>query len=218
MSRPKLTVTAEVLDYVVRHGAQPDAVLAAVARETVLSGEPAIMQVQPDEGALLTFLARLVGARRALEVGTFMGYGAICIARGLADGGELLCLELSRDYATVAERNVHRAGLSDRVKIRVGPAADALRALPEAPRFDFAFLDADKLGYPEYYELIVPRLEPGGLLCVDNVLLSGDVVEPHEDDERGQAMDALNDRIAADERVDSVMLALADGLTLVRRR
>jgi caffeoyl-CoA O-methyltransferase len=161
-------------------------------------------------------LARLVGARRALELGTFTGYGAISIARGLADGGRLTCLELDEAYAETARRNLEDAGVADRVEIIVGPALESLRALPGEPGFDFVFLDADKTGYPDYYDEIIPRLLPGGLLLIDNVLLRGAVTEPH--DERERIMDALNERVTADERVDSVMVLVADGLTFVRRR
>jgi caffeoyl-CoA O-methyltransferase len=214
MPRLKTTVTEGIGEYLARHAGQ-DEMLARVERETAERPD-AMMQITPDEGALLTMLARLTGARRALEVGTFTGYSAISIARGLAEGGTLLCLELEEEFAATARRNLEAAGLQDRVEIRVGPAEPALRELPEEPTFDFAFLDADKMGYPAYYDLIVPRLLPGGLLLLDNVLLGGRVVDPQ--DERTRTIDALNGRIAADERVDSVMALVADGLTFVRRR
>jgi caffeoyl-CoA O-methyltransferase len=214
MAPIKTKVTQEIVDYLARH-ARADDVLARVARETAAMPN-ARMATTPDEGALLTMLARLVGARRALEVGTFTGYGAISIARGLAEGGTLTCLELEEEYAAIARANLEAAGVADRVEIVVGPAHDALRAMPEEPTFDYVFLDADKTGYPAYYDLILPRLQPGGLLLVDNVLLGGGVTNPHDD--RTRTMDALNDRITADERVDSVMVLVADGLTLVRRR
>jgi len=214
MARLKTQITPELADYVARHSRQ-DEVLARVERETAAMPR-AGMATTPDEAALLAMLARLVGARRALEVGTFTGYGAISIARGLAEGGRLTCLELSEEYAEIARRNIESAGLSDRVEILVGPADEALRAMPEDPTFDYIFIDADKTAYPTYYDLTVPRLVPGGLLLLDNVLLGGDVVAP--DDERSRTMDALNDRVTADERVDSVMVSVADGLTLVRKR
>ena len=166
------------------------------------------------ETALLA--ARLVGARRALELGTFTGYCAISIARGLVDGGRLTCLELDEEYAATARRNLEEAGVADRVEIVVGPALDSLRAMPAEPTFDYVFLDADKTGYPDYYEELVPRLLPGGLLLIDNVLLRGGVTDPH--DERERSIDALNDRVTADQRVDSAMVLVADGLTFVRRR
>jgi caffeoyl-CoA O-methyltransferase len=214
MTLVKTKVTQEVADYLARH-ARKDEVLERVARET---GEMpnAVMATTPDEAALLTVLARLVGARRALEVGTFTGYGAICIARGLADGGRLTCLELDEEYAATARRNLDDAGVADRVDVVVGPALETLRAMPAEPTFDYVFLDADKTGYPDYYEELVPRLLPGGLLLIDNVLLGGGVTDPQ--DERERIMDALNERVTADDRVDSVMVFVADGLTFARRR
>jgi caffeoyl-CoA O-methyltransferase len=214
MALVKTEVTQEVVDYLARHARQ-DEVLERVARETA-EMPLAQMATTPDEAGLLTMLARLVGARRALELGTFTGYGAISIAHGLADGGRLTCLELDEAYAETARRNLEDAGVADRVEIIVGPALESLRALPGEPGFDFVFLDADKTGYPDYYDEIIPRLLPGGLLLIDNVLLRGAVTEPH--DERERIMDALNERVTADERVDSVMVLVADGLTFVRRR
>lgn len=214
MARVKAQVTQELVDYLARHARQDD-VLARVECETA-SMPAAMMATTPDEAALLTMLARLIGARRALEIGTFTGYGAISIARGLADGGRLTCLEVSEEYAAIARRNVADAGLDDRVEIVVGPAADALRSMPEEPTFDYIFVDADKTGYPEYYELVVPRLMQGGLLLLDNVLLQGAVLDPQDD--RGRIVAELNERITADERVDSVMVFVADGLTFVRKR
>src|SRR5919108_76394 len=214
MALIKTEVTQEVVDYLARHAPQ-DTVLERVARETAEMPR-AEMATTPDEAALLTMLARLIGSRRALEVGTFTGYGAISIARGLDEGGRLTCLELDEDYAAIARRNLHDAGVADRVEIIVGPALESLRAMPGEPTYDYVFLDADKTGYPDYYEELVPRLVPGGLLLIDNVLLSGGVTDPQ--DEQARIMDALNDRVTADERVDSVMVLVADGLTFVRRR
>jgi caffeoyl-CoA O-methyltransferase len=200
--------------YVARHARQDD-VLRRVQRETAERPD-AQMQVSPDLGGLLELLARLTGAQDALEVGTFTGYSAICIARGIGERGRLTCLELDPGFAEIARANLDDAGVADRVEIRVGPAVDALRAMPEEPGFDLVFLDADKLGYPEYYELIVPRLRPNGLLLIDNMLLGGRVLDP--DDERGPVIDALNDRIQADERVDAVLAIVSDGLSVVRKR
>ena len=194
MSPIKQEPNEAIAQYLIRHSRQ-DEVLARVAAETAAMPMSEMMS-PPDEAALLTMLARLVGARRAVEIGTFTGYGAISIARGLADGGRLTCLELSEEFASIARRNVSAAGLSDRVDFVLGPADESLRAMPEEPTFDYAYLDADKRAYPTYYDLLVPRLVSGGLLLIDNVLLRG----------------------AADDRVDSVMVLVADGLTLVRRR
>jgi predicted O-methyltransferase YrrM len=148
----KAQVTQEVVDYLARHARQ-DAVLERVARETAAMPR-AEMATTPDEAALLTL--RLVGARRALEVGTFTGYGAISIARGLGAGGRLKCLELDEKYAAIARRNLEHAGVAERVEIVVGPALESLRAMPAEPSYDYVFLDADKIGYPDYYEELVP--------------------------------------------------------------
>jgi caffeoyl-CoA O-methyltransferase len=174
------------------------------------------MQVSADQGALIELLVRLIGAKDALEVGTFTGYSAICIARGLVDGGRLLCLELDEERAAIAQRNLEAAGVADRVEIRIGPAGESLEATAATPTFDFAFIDADKAGYPEYYELVLARMRSGGLVLLDNMLQSGRVIDPDTDNAR--TIHALNERIHADERVDMAMTISADGLTFVRVR
>jgi caffeoyl-CoA O-methyltransferase len=215
MPRVKTTVTEGIGEYLARHSRQ-DEVLARVEEET--SGRPdARMQITPDEGALLTMLVKLTGAMTALEIGTFTGYSAICIARGLPPEGTLTCLELEQEFADIARAHLEAADVADKVTIEVGPADEALRRMPETPTYDFVFLDADKRAYPDYYELVVPRLTQGGLLLLDNVLLGGRVTS-EDKDERTKIMDALNERITGDERVDSVMTLVADGLTFVRRR
>ena len=211
----------ELHGYIVDHGARQDDVLRRVQEETAAMGRVANMQVAPDQGAFLTLLCQSIGAREALELGTFTGYSAICIARGLAPGGRLIACELSEEYAETASRNLEDAGVADRVEIRIGPAAETLRALPEREAFDFAFIDADKPGYPEYYELVLARMRAGGLIAVDNVLADGGVVAADDGNMRPESLQAileLNDRIAADDRVDVAMLAIADGLTLARKR
>jgi caffeoyl-CoA O-methyltransferase len=200
-------------DYLTRLAGQDDA-LARVNRET---GElpDAQMQSRPDQGGLLTILAKLVGTRVAVEVGTFTGYGSICIARGLEPGGRLTCFERDERYAEITRRNLERAGVSDRATVVLGPALEGLASLADEP-VDFAYVDADKLGYPAYYDALLPRLRPGGLIVLDNTLLRGAVITL--EDERGRAMAELNDRIAESPEVDSVLIGLADGMTLVRKR
>jgi len=212
---PKTEISAALLDYAVRFGARQDEVLARVARETGRRSD-AIMAIPPEQGALMTMLARLTGARRALEVGTFTGYGAICVARGLAPGGTLLCLEISAELAAIARANLDAAGVGDSVDIRVGPALDALAALPPEPAFDFAFIDANKADNPEYYERVLERLEPGGLILLDNTFYGGRVLAP--DGGTAQVVHDLNAAIAADDRVDVALVPVADGLTLARKR
>ncbi len=211
-------LTPELHDYIVEHGARQDELLARVERDTEALGDIAVMQIAPDQGALITLLARAVGARRAVEVGTFTGYSAICIARALPEDGLLVCCELDEERARTALGYLRDAGLEERVDMRVGPAIDTLRSLPPDEGIDFAFVDADKPGYPDYYEELLARLRPGGLLMLDNVLLGGRVLDPPEDDDSARAMAALNDRISEDDRVDLAMAGVADGITLVRKR
>jgi caffeoyl-CoA O-methyltransferase len=175
------------------------------------------MQIAADQGTFLGLLVAAMGARRAVEVGTFTGYSAICIARALGAGGRLLCCDVSEEWTGVARRYWAKAQLEDRIELRLAPAAETLRALPREGQFDFAFIDADKPGYLTYYEEILPRLRPGGLLAVDNVLWSGEIVDASNTDENTRALRAFNDHVAADRRVQSVILAIADGLTLARK-
>ena len=213
-----LQMTPELYRYMVEHGTRRDEALLAVERETAELGGIAVMQIAPEQGAFLELLTRVIGARRAIEVGTFTGYSAICIARGLADGGRLVACEISEEWARAARRNVERAGVADRVELRVGPALDTLGALPAEPAFDLAFIDADKPAYRGYYEELLPRIRPGGLILLDNVLLGGGVVTGAGNDESVAAMRELNDALVRDERVDCAMVGIADGLTLVRKR
>ncbi|MGH2987615.1 MAG: class I SAM-dependent methyltransferase [Solirubrobacterales bacterium] len=213
----------ELHDYIVGHGSRQDQVLQRIQRETAAMGEISVMQIAPDQGAFITMLCRLLGTREAIELGTFTGYSAICIARGLEPGGRLVACELSEDYAEIAARNFEAAGVADRIEIRIGPAADTLRDLPEREVFDFGFIDADKAGYPDYYEQVLLRTRPGGLIMVDNVLAAGQVVGDGEDldeftRESVGAIRRINDLITADDRVDTVMLGVADGVMLARKR
>jgi caffeoyl-CoA O-methyltransferase len=175
------------------------------------------MQISPDQATFLRILVASIGAKRAIEVGTFTGFSALAIARGLPPDGRLLCLDVSEEWTAIARRAWARAGVTDRIELRLGPAKDTLRALPESPPFDFGFIDADKKGYPVYWDEIVRRLRPGGLVAVDNVLWEGDVVKPDKGGGDVEAIRDFNERVLADPRVESVMLAVADGLTLARK-
>jgi len=215
-----IQLTDELHEYVVRHGAREDAALAQVRAEAAAMGSIAVMQISPDQGALLTLLARLIGARRALELGTFTGYSAICIARGLAPGGKLVACEMDAERAGQARENFAAAGVAERIEVRVGPAAETLAELRSEgdDPFDFAFIDADKVSYPGYYETCLELLRPGGLIVLDNMLRAGDVLDPPADAEGTKAIAGLNARIQADERVEIAMLAVADGITLALKR
>jgi caffeoyl-CoA O-methyltransferase len=212
----------ELHAYLVEHGARQDEVLRRVQEDTAAMGDIATMQIAPDQGAFMTLLCKLLDARETLELGTFTGYSAICIARGLAPGGRLIACELSEEYAEIAARNFEAAGVADRVEIRIGPAIETLHGLPEREVFDFAFIDADKTGYPTYYEETLARLRRGGLIVLDNVLTGGAVVDRaslgNYSEDSVATMRALNERIRDDERVDIAMVGIADGLMLARKR
>ncbi|OOV17248.1 SAM-dependent methyltransferase [Streptomyces avermitilis] len=210
---------AAVGDYLLSHCTPPDEVLQELAVTTrEATGNASRMQVSHDQGALLTMLTRLVGARFAVEVGTFTGYSTLCIARGMADGGRLITCDVSDQWTLIGRPSWERAGMADRIDLKLGPAVETLRALPDEPLIDIAFIDADKANYPAYYEEIVTRLRPGGLVVLDNVFLGGRVFDPAYQGQDHLAMRRLNDFIAGDERMESVMLPVRDGVTLARKR
>ena len=211
-------LTPALYDYLLSHNRAPDAVLRDLADETAGLGPISRMQVSVEQGAFLTLLGRILGTRRAVEVGTFTGYSGISIARGLAPDGQLLTCDMSEEWTVIARRYFARAGLSERITLRLGPALDTLRALPRTSDIDFVFIDADKTGYRAYYEELLPRVRPGGIVAFDNVLWAGHVVDPSDTSENTVAIRALNDFLVTDERVDLVMLPISDGLTLARKR
>jgi caffeoyl-CoA O-methyltransferase len=211
-------LTPEIHTYLIEHGTPPDAVQRELIEETRRLGGISIMQIAPEQGAFMTLLARVMGARRAVEVGTFTGYSALCLARGLADGGKLIACDVSEEWTAIARRYWEKAGVADRIDLRLGPALDTLRALPDAPTLDLAFIDADKPSYPAYYEEILRRLRPGGVILADNVLWMGTVADPSRDDPQTNAIRSFNDMVARDPRVECVMLPISDGLTLIRKK
>jgi caffeoyl-CoA O-methyltransferase len=205
-------------EYVVAHSTQPDEVLRDLADETLRRfGDAAGMQIGPEQGRFMTLLAELTGASNAIEVGTFTGYSSICVARGLAGNGKLLCCDVSDEWTSVARKYWQRAGLADKIELRLGPAAETLAALPGGTIFDFAFIDADKTGYVRYWDLIVPMIGPGGVILVDNTLSHGLVVDPAEHGDNVQGIRQFNDHAMADPRVELVLLPIGDGLTLARK-
>ncbi len=213
-----VTLDAKLYDYVVAHGHNADPLLAELAEETANKlGRVAGMQIAPEQGTLMTMLARIVGARRAIEVGTFTGYSSICIARALPADGNLLCCDVSEEWTAIAQRYWRRAGVSDRITLEVAPALETLRALPLDEAIDFAFIDADKANYRNYYEEILRRTRSGGLILIDNVLWNGEVLNPSNRTADTRAIRELNDFLAQDNRVDVVMLAVSDGLTICRK-
>ena len=180
-----------------------------------------MMQIGPDQGALLALLVRLIGAKHTLEIGTFTGYSALTVAQALPEGGKVIACDISEEWTAVARRYWREAGLDDRIELRLGPAAETLKALLQAGgagSFDFAFIDADKSGYDTYYELCLQLIRPNGLIAIDNVLWSGAVLDPKKSDADTVALRALNLKIRDDARVDSALLTVGDGLMLARKR
>jgi predicted O-methyltransferase YrrM len=204
--------------YLVAHATPPDAVLRDLIAETAerFPGN-VIYQIGPEQGTFMTMLTGLVGPRQAIEVGTFTGYSSICLARGLAAGGKLICCDINEEWTSLARDYWQKAGLADRIELRLGPALDTLRALPAGATFDLAFIDADKRGYRGYWEELVPRMRPGGILLIDNTLLHGRIFEESLDPD-ARAIKEFNDHVLNDDRVELVMLAVGDGLTLARVR
>jgi caffeoyl-CoA O-methyltransferase len=215
--RPVL-IDPDLAAYIADHTGVPDPVLVALRERTAELGAAAQMQISADQGSLLTLLTRVAGGRQAIEVGTFTGYSAICIARGLQRDGRLLCCDVSERYTAIAREAWAEAGVDDRIELRIGPALETLRALPSEPVVDLAFIDADKSEYEAYYEELLPRLRPGGVIAVDNTLWSGRVVDAEPGDANTESIKRFNDLVSGDDRVDSYILPVSDGLTLITKR
>ncbi|MEE8314130.1 MAG: class I SAM-dependent methyltransferase [Myxococcota bacterium] len=215
----KVTPLDDVLhEYLMAHRTPDDAILLELRRETEDKfGRRAGMQIAADQGTLLGLLVAAIGARRVVEVGTFTGYSALCMARALPPEGQLIACDVSAEFTAVARRYWEKAGVAQRIDLRLGPAVETLRSLPQEAVFDFGFVDADKENYGVYYEEILERLRPGGLIALDNVFWGGSVSDPGSREPSTLAIRALNDRVTNDGRVQSVMLAVSDGLTLVRK-
>jgi predicted O-methyltransferase YrrM len=206
-----------IADYAVEHSSRLDEVQLELRHVTAeRTGDAAGMQIGDDQAVLLEILARAVNARRAVEIGTFTGSSSLALARGMGPEGRLLCLDISEEWTAIARTHWEKAGVADRIELRIGPAIDTLRELPPV-LFDLAFIDADKSGYGDYYEELVPRIRPGGLLLLDNTLWGGSVLDEKNDTDDTLAIRAVNDRIAGDERVRAVLLPIGDGLTIAQR-
>jgi caffeoyl-CoA O-methyltransferase len=213
-----ITLDDKLYNYMLAHGQNDDPVLRDLIRETQEKlGRRAGMQIAPEQGTFMTMLARAIGARRAIEVGTFTGYSAICIARGLTAEGSLLCCDVSEEWTAIARRYWEKAGVAGRITLKLAPALDTLRALPSDATFDFAFIDADKTNYRHYYEEVLRRTRAGGLILVDNVLWDGAVLDEKDQTDDTKAIRAFNDFAVTDKRVELVMLPISDGLTIARK-
>ena len=219
MADPKsFFLGTEIHEYLVAHGSPPDAVQSRLIEATAALGAVSGMQISPEQGAFMTMLTQLLNVGFAVEVGTFTGYSALCIARGLAPGGRLLCCDVSEEWTAIARTAWTEAGIADRVDLCIAPAIETLNALDATQAIDLVFIDADKPMYASYFEALMPRLRTGGLMLIDNVLWSGAVIDASVTDANTEAIRAFNDKVVGDDRVDAVMIPLGDGLTMLRKR
>ncbi len=219
MSRSNEQMSPQLNAYIAAHSSPPDAVLVELADETARRfPDDEGMQIGSEQGTFMTLLTRLIRARDAIEIGTFTGYSSICLARGLTPDGTLLCCDVSEEWTSIARRYWERAGVADRIALRLGPALDTVRALPTATAFDLAFIDADKTGYVGYWDEVVPRIRPGGAILVDNTLSHGRVINESNDHPTVAAIREFNKHALNDDRVVVVLLPIGDGLTLAWRK
>ena len=220
MTNKTIGISDELAAYVVRVGTREPDVLARLREETAAIPQHG-MQVAPEQGAFLALLVELTGARRCIEVGTFTGYSSLAVALALPADGRLVCCDVSEEWTGLARRYWDEAGVAGKVDLRLAPAADTLDQLLEAGEsdaYDFAFVDADKTGYDGYYERLLRLVRPGGLIAFDNTLWHGRVLEENPEDEDTRALQALNEKLAGDERISLCLVPFADGVTLARRR
>jgi caffeoyl-CoA O-methyltransferase len=209
-------IGADLGSYVADHATPLDGVVAELRSVTAeRTGDLVGMQIGDDQALFFEILAQWSGARRALEIGTFTGMSALALARGMGPEGRLICLDVSEEWTAIALEFWARAGVADRIDLRIGPALDSLESL-EGP-FDLVFIDADKVNYVHYYEAVLPKVRPGGLLLADNTLQGGRVLDPGEQSPNTVAMRQFNDRVVEDDRVRSVLLPIADGVTIVEK-
>lgn len=219
MSRRTRTFDDTVYDYLLAHSLREhpeQTALRAATRPHPLGG----MQISPEQGQFMQLLVKLIGARRCIEVGTFTGYSALTVALALPQDGKILACDISDEYTSVGKPYWQRAGVADKIELVIAPAAetlDARLAAGQAGHYDFAFIDADKAAYDGYYERCLKLLRAGGLIGFDNTLWGGSVARPAEDEDT-RALQVLNDKLHADERIDVAMLPIGDGLTLARKR
>jgi caffeoyl-CoA O-methyltransferase len=220
LARRRTAIDERLNDYIRSHSLREPPLLAELRAETAklpMGG----MQISAEQGQFMGLLVELIGARRTIEVGTFTGYSSLVVALALPRDGELIACDVSEEYTSVARRYWAKAGVADKIDLRLGPAIETLDRLlegGEAGGFDFAFIDADKRNYLGYYERCLTLLRPGGLIAVDNVLWSGQVADPQAQDSDTTGVRALNDHVHADERVSISLLPIGDGLTLARKR
>jgi len=220
MANRTIDLTDRLYDYLLKVSLRESPLLAELRAETAKLPD-AVMQISPEQGQFMALLVELIGARRAIEVGTFTGYSALCVASALPARGKLIACDISKEYTSVGRPYWERAGVAGKIDLRLGPALDTLRSLlaeGAAGSFDFAFIDADKKEYDGYYEAILELLRPGGLVAIDNVLWGGAVADSRKRDADTVAIRTLNKKLHGDERVSLSLLPIGDGVTLARKR
>lgn len=220
MIKKYLTMTEPMFEYILHHSVQPTPVLEKVRRETA-NRDDAIMQINPNQGGFMYLLAKSLNAKRVVEVGCFTGYSALSVAQALGSDGKIFTFDINPETMQQAERYAREAGLDSRIEFRLGDAVAELKKFTNVTTensFDLAFIDADKVNYPTYYEYCLRLLRKGGILLLDNALYDGEVVSKQPESASGQAIRALNEQIRADERVEACMLPVADGLYYIRKK
>jgi predicted O-methyltransferase YrrM len=220
MSNRSIGLDDRLYEYLLEHSLREPELLGELRAETAAMPE-ANMQIAPEQGQFMALLARLIAARRYLEIGTFTGYSALAVALALPEDGQVVTLDRSKQWTTIARGYWERAGVVGRIRLELGEARESLRSLAESGedgRFDLAFIDADKTGYRDYFEYCLRLVRPGGLILVDNTLWDGSVADPDNHNEDTLAMRAFNETLHHDERIDLSLIPVADGLTLARRR
>lgn len=219
MSVRNIGLPDNVYEYLVAHAVRDSAIKRRLREETAKL-PLGMMQIGPDQGQFMALLVELIGARRVLEIGTFTGYSALCVAEAMGPQGRMICCDISEEFTAIARRYWREAGIADRIDLRLGPATetlDKLLAAGEAGKFDFAFIDADKTSYDAYYERSLKLVRAGGLIAIDNVLWGGEVANPADQSEDTVAIRRLNDKLAKDNRITLAMVSIGDGLTLARK-
>lgn len=220
MSSHTLSLTPALMDYLHQYSVREPALLKALREETVQTLEAAPMQISPEQGQFFQFLLKLIGARKCLEIGTFTGYSACCMALALPEDGHITCCDISRDWTRMAEKYWQKMGFSKKITLHIAPALDTLQQLikTEKNTYDFAFIDADKPNYPHYFEYSLQLVRVGGVIAIDNVFWDGNVINPADQNENTRAIRALNEWIFQDQRVNMCMIPIGDGLTLVQKK